>query len=958
MFIIEDGVCMKQHNVNDSTLKHNLCINCGLCKFVCPQNAITMERNKYGEINPVIDKSKCTNCKLCSVSCPSTYKKLKEEALKVSSYNLPHAFGLQDSAYYVAYNKDTAQRQKSCSGGVVTALVKYLFQTKKIDGMIHTQRLWAKSGEQHYSAKLSTSIEDVLENVSSSYQAIDFSSVFEQLEDNKVYFMTGTPCVIRGVKKVFSDYLKSRNIKIITCALVCSHNINSQFVDCLSECHNIPKNEKIKINMRNKDDIIDANNFNTHIYNQTKDLLKMNRFESGWTKWWRSYAFAMNVCNYCSDFWGYEADISVKDAWGEWAVDALGKNIVILRNKELEQDFLNADINYKTVNYSVMLHHQRKTADFKQTESKNKNFKPIFFMCNIKNGLFKNVMFSRLSKILYKNFGAKVTKHILNFIDSCLRMNISSKFTKKQPNRKFNKINKILVVGGYGYGNTGDEAQCAETLKILTNRYYAYQILNLTPNVDYSYETHHEFQHDFASRVLFFNAGRKNNCFSIDKSPINKVRFILRAILVYINAILVKHNLPTFFVNVEVSKMLYELKLSSLLYFCGGGYLTGRTQSRLWDGALLCRIAHLFDTPVVMSGQTIGIWRTGFNKFIARWGFKRVKVISLRDEKFSLADLEKIGLKSDNYFVTHDDALFCETSDQRQIDEENYITVNFHAWKMSDSDKILYLEKLHTMLNAVSQNTDYQIVFIPMMRSDIDACKEYMEKYPDTKIKIYEYDYDFRKVRRAIADSKMCITMKHHPIIFAMGEKVPVISLIYNDYYMHKNLGALLQYGQEDFIVNLEQDDYLEQFETKLKNIINNYQQIQTEIHSHLESLKVRKEHFFSVVDKLIIENFHHKIIHNPDKKFLFWGASIYLAKYLKKWNLQCNNVLGIIDKDKKKQGKYFYGYKCYTPDDIKMLKPDEIIISVVHLNWNSKEEIIDYIKEIDQNISVSSITD
>ena len=41
----------------------------------------------------------------------------------------------------------------------------------------------------------------------------------------------------------------------------------------------------------------------------------------------------MNICNYCSDFWGAHGDASIKDAWGKWAnEDRLNKSIVISRN--------------------------------------------------------------------------------------------------------------------------------------------------------------------------------------------------------------------------------------------------------------------------------------------------------------------------------------------------------------------------------------------------------------------------------------------------------------------------------------------------------------------------------------------------------------------------------------------------------------------------------------------------
>lgn len=406
------------------------------------------------------------------------------------------------------------------------------------------------------------------------------------------------------------------------------------------------------------------------------------------------------------------------------------------------------------------------------------------------------------------------------------------------------KTKKILMAGGFGYSNVGDEAQCNETANLLKREFPDYQIIMLTPNPELSF-SRHGFTAEYASRVVLWGHNCNYNIFEFNKYAfLKKICFLIRGFHLLFNSYLIKFGLPTFLINSRATKFIEQIREASLFYFGGGGFLTGTTLSRLWDALFVCRICHILNVPVVMSGQTVGVWQNKFNEIFARWALKHVKLITVRDKNYSINDLRKLDLNIP-MFETHDDALFCQKSKEKFYEGE-YIVFNYHYWRMKDSE----IDKLNSYVEKIAEMFPCKIVLLSMTPWNVRNYDYILEKYPN-KFEFFEYDYDFKKLRRVIADSKLCITMKHHPIIFAYGEDIPVISILHNDYYFHKNIGAMAQYGQERFSIALDDENFMDKFKMLLDEIQNDKTHLK-EIKDAKIILKQNKERFLREVKKII----------------------------------------------------------------------------------------------------------
>lgn len=95
------------------------------------------------------------------------------------------------------------------------------------------------------------------------------------------------------------------------------------------------------------------------------------------------------------------------------------------------------------------------------------------------------------------------------------------------------------------------------------------------------------------------------------------------------------------------------------------------------------------------------------------------------------------------------------------------------------------------------------------------------------------------------------------------------------------------------------------------------------------------------------------------NKRIILWGASIFLEDFLKKYDIESKyypNIIGIIDKDAKKEGKFLGGYRISTPQILKQYEPEEIILTIIHNLNECYEEVKCYLKEHNINTQLTRL--
>ncbi len=330
-----------KHILTDSK---DLCSGCGVCKSVCPTDAIIFTESGDGFPVPAIDENKCINCGICTKHCHLQCVDVSEKLLNVSGQ-------------YAVKAKDDRIRKKSRSGGSFTVISNEILRR---GGVVYGAVMQDASFVVH------TRTEDIdgrdamcgSKYVQSETQDI-WKSFKEDVLSGRPVLFSGTPCQVAAA----SWFIEGQHENLYLCDFVC-HGVPSQKLwrDYLSYMERKYRDKITAFDFRDKQD---------HTWESHVEKLSFGN-KTVWSRRYTNIFYSNNCLRRCCYQCPYTkmdriSDFTLGDYWGidEDAPDfndGKGVSLLLVRGKKGEAlfDCIREDLNILDTSAMQPMHYNLK----------------------------------------------------------------------------------------------------------------------------------------------------------------------------------------------------------------------------------------------------------------------------------------------------------------------------------------------------------------------------------------------------------------------------------------------------------------------------------------------------------------------------------------------------------------------------------------------------------------------
>lgn len=326
------------------SIVNNLCTGCGVCVGACHKKAISMisDGNKF---IPKVDENICNDCGLCYKICPGLGCNIENisSTLFLNATNANPYVGNYEKCY-VGYSNDQKIRYHSASGGLITQMLIWLVETKKIDGVVVTK--FDKNSDLKVKTFIAKSKDEILSAKSSKYSPVTFDQVIQNVKSSELnkIVIVGLPCHIQGLRKYENYDHKFKEKVIAYFSLFCSGSRTFGMTQYVLKENNINIKEIHYLAYRDEGCLGGI-------------VIKGEKKDGKHYKFYRDYQaychplrsiFTPQRCFLCIDHVGELADASFGDIHVKpYSEDKIGINSLIIKNKKILSWFEDAKKNKK-----------------------------------------------------------------------------------------------------------------------------------------------------------------------------------------------------------------------------------------------------------------------------------------------------------------------------------------------------------------------------------------------------------------------------------------------------------------------------------------------------------------------------------------------------------------------------------------------------------------------------------
>ncbi|KKH48338.1 Coenzyme F420 hydrogenase/dehydrogenase, beta subunit C-terminal domain [Methanosarcina sp. 1.H.A.2.2] len=362
-------------NVIEKIVNSDLCIGCGTCAGVCPQKALGIQFNNYGEYTPVQEKNCLNECGLCLKVCPFSDGNENETDIGTKLYgNIDGINYLFETGYYLDSYVGYAPnfRQSSSSGGIVTWILTTLLKNNVVDYVICVSP--QHNPDQLFKFETFSDVNSVLNSSGSVYYPVEMSEVIQKvLKVPGRYAVTGLPCFIKAIRLATQKNRKLRERIVFTIGLVCGQMKSKNYTKYIAAIAGNDSLKKIQsVYYRGKSPDKPASNYYYKFIDEHGSQHKIF-WNEGVSEAWVNRWFTPNACNYCDDVFAELADVTFMDAWlPEYSKDSRGTNIVLVRSPKvlniIQEGIEKAEINVSKISVEKVIQSQAGVIELKRKQ--------------------------------------------------------------------------------------------------------------------------------------------------------------------------------------------------------------------------------------------------------------------------------------------------------------------------------------------------------------------------------------------------------------------------------------------------------------------------------------------------------------------------------------------------------------------------------------------------------------